>query len=63
MKPDVLLTAFTGAFKDYNARDFQRTAELSAASDGVHGAHVPHTAGQRHPGPHREDEGEARGHH
>lgn len=38
---------FLGALQDYNASDFQRAAQLLAASDGVHGAHLPHPPGQR----------------
>lgn len=44
--PRPLLMSFLGTLQDYNAGDFQRATQLLAASDRVHGAHLPHPPGQ-----------------
>lgn len=59
MKPCLSAPSLSGAFQDHNAGHFQRAAQLLAASNGVHGAHVPHPSGQFVFRIYREDEGGA----
>lgn len=48
---------FSGTLQNYNASDFQRAAQLPAASDRIHGAHIPYTPGQLLVRLYPEDEG------